>query len=197
MTSAIRFATLLALAALTTGCSAEPTDDTSGDEPVDVAESAASKSRFTRLKKGPTDRDLASLYAAGTTFEHAFVGTYRFNKPTTESTDPVARMKRVKEVMHRYMCSLFDESIDMTHARGVRDLKTTIANVNLDGNAPDDEASARAFSSALSRVLRNRSLDVVSGTASGNNTMGEIMGVYDTAHHEVLYFGFTNCGSDN
>ena len=54
-----------------------------------------------------------------------------------------------------------------------------------------------SFSSSLSSVLSDSHLDVMSGSASGNNTMGEIMGVYDTTHNEVLFFGFTNCGSDD
>jgi hypothetical protein len=43
----------------------------------------------------------------------------------------------------------------------------------------------------------NAKLDVLSGGASGNNTAGNVMGVYDIARHEIVFFGFTNCGSDS
>ena len=58
-------------------------------------------------------------------------------------------------------------------------------------------AAIGRLSSTLSRVFANPKMDVLSGGASGNNTIGEVMGVYDTENHEVLFFGFTNCGSDD
>jgi hypothetical protein len=160
---------------------------------------ALSASRFSELKHGPTDSDLAALSAAGSKLENAYVGTYRFNQSTSESHDASAREKRIKEVMHRYMCSFFDESIDIGRPSGsaANEVKTVLSDVDMDDNASEEDAKVTAFSDALKNVLGNRKLDVLSGSASGNNTAGEIMGVYDTAHDEIFYFGFTNCGSDD
>jgi hypothetical protein len=36
--------------------------------------------RFTHLKKGPSDADLAAFSALGAKFDNAYLGTYRFNK---------------------------------------------------------------------------------------------------------------------
>ncbi len=184
----------LVITALATGCAATTGADAADDTGASADE--LSRARFTSLK-APTNKKLGALYANGAKFGNAYRGVYRFNKANAEATDPDARMKRVKEVMHRYMCSFFDESIDLGHASGISDLKATLSDVDMDSNASDQAADVASFSSSLSTVLSDSHLDVMSGSASGNNTMGEIMGVYDTTHNEVLFFGFTNCGSDD
>jgi hypothetical protein len=165
----------------------DPAGDTSQDELNTTA-------RFTHLKKGPSDADLAAFSALGAKFDNAYLGTYRFNKAGPEKTDADARMKRVKEVMHRYMCSFFDESIDLAHTTSA---KAALKDVNLDTNASDQSAQVAPLEAALTKVLADKKMDVMSGGASGNNTAGEIMGIYDVTHNEILFFGYTNCGSDN
>lgn len=200
-----RFSLALATIALSTlatvtGCSGGDVDDRTAAGTDDVASAAAASrrgGRFTQLKKGPTDPDLAALSAVATTIDGPFLGTYRFNKAGPEKTDPVAREKRIKEVMHRFMCTLFDESIDIARFSGPSALDKTLNNLDFRDNAGVSEAETTKFKTALSAVLANKQLDVESGRASGNNTAGEVMGVYDIAHNEVLFFGFTNCGSDS
>ena len=194
MTHSSRLFAALLITALASGCAATTGADAADDTGASADE--LSKARFTSLK-APTSKKLASLYTAGSKFENAYRGVYRFNKASAEATDPDARMKRVKEVMHRYMCGFFDESIDLGHSSGPSDLKATLSDINMDDNASDQTADVASFSSSLSTVLSDSHLDVMSGSASGNNTMGEIMGVYDKTHNEVLFFGFTNCGSDD
>lgn len=168
-----------------------PADDTSLDELNTTA-------RFTKLTKGPTDRDLAAFSTAAAKFDGSYRGVYRFNKAGPEATDPAAREKRIKEVMHRYMCSFFDDSISLGRNSGASAVKKTLADVNLDSNASAQSAADVAqLTSALTKVYANKKLDVLSGSASGNNTAGEVMGVYDIARNEILFFGYTNCGSDN
>ena len=70
--------------------------------------------------------------------------------------------------------------------------------LNLDSYAPDtSKAKLSAFEEALKPVLNDRTVEVYSGSAGGNNTGGEVMGLYDIRNDQVLFFGFTNCGSDN
>ena len=88
------------------------------------------------------------------------------------------------------------ESIDLSHSSGAADLKATLSDVDMDSNASDQAADVTSFSSSLSSVPSDSHLDVISGSASGNEAMGEIMGVYDATHNGVLFFDFTNCGSD-
>src|SRR3954469_782662 len=116
MISTVRILTAVALTMLATACGgsaavenpnpADDTQDTSEDE-------LNTKARFTHLKSGPTDTNLKFLYQAGAKFESSFLGVYRYNKATNEATNADAREKRIKEVMHRYMCSFFDDSIDI------------------------------------------------------------------------------------
>lgn len=169
---------------------ADPAGDTSEDE-------LNTKARFTHLKK-PTDADVAAFSKAAARFEHSYLGVYRFNKAGPEATEPLAREKRIKEVMHRHMCSFFDDSIDIGRNTGAGAVKQALRDVNIDDNASDQPpADVAALTSALTNVYKNKKLDVLSGGASGNNTVGEVMGIYDLAHNEIVFFGFTNCGSDD
>ena len=169
------------------------------DDSTDVSADELSKARFTLLKSGPTNPKLRALFDAGNKIDTNYIGTYRFNKPTTEKTDQDARLMRIKEVMHRYMCSFFDESIDIGRNTGTiaKKVSTTLSDVDMESNASDQTTQVAAFSSALTQVYTDSKLDVLSGGASGNNTGGEVMGVYDITHNEVFFFGFTNCGSDD
>ena len=195
MISISRLLAALAITVFASACSGAPSDTT--DDPSGVSADELSKARFTQLKSGPTNAKLAALFAAGNKIDTPYVGVYRFNKPGVEKTDADARMKRIKEVMHRYMCSFFDESIDLGRATGSKRVSVTLSDVDLDNNASGQDAQVAAFSSALTQVFNDSKLDVMSGSASGNNTGGEVMGIYDITHNEVFFFGFTNCGSDD
>jgi hypothetical protein len=151
------------------------------------------------MKQGPTGANLAALSAAGTKIDGALLGTYKFLKPTTEVRDPAAREKRIKEVMHRFMCSFFDESIDIVHRSGAAGAKRAVDDLQIDRNSDNasDSPVAQALASAIEGAATDSQLDVMSGSASGNNTAGDVLGVYDITHNEVLFYGFTNCGSDD
>jgi hypothetical protein len=199
MISFVRVSAVLAIL-LATACSGSPSQsdvpaaDPAGDTSEDELNTTA---RFTHLKK-PTDADLASFSTAAAKFDHSYRGVYRFNKATAEGHDPLAREKRIKEVMHRYMCSFFDESIDIGRNTGAGAVKQALGDVNITDNASDQSpADVAALTSALTKVYGNKKLDVLSGGASGNNTGGEVMGIYDITHNEILFFGYTNCGSDD
>jgi len=194
---------LLLLATSVTACSGSAAEPMANADPAAAGDQDTSedelntKARFTHLKKA-TDKDLNDFFAATGKLESAYRGIYRFNKAGPEATDPDARMKRVKEVMHRYMCGFFDESIDLGRSTGANAVKATLGDVDLDSNASDaSNADTAKLASTLGEVFKNKKLDVMSGSASGNNTMGEVMGIYDMKNNEVLYFGFTNCGSDD
>ena len=189
-------AVLFVLLATACGGASDASDPASPDTEDTSEDELNTKARFTHLRSGPHDADLKSLHDSGGKFEYAYRGVYRFNKPGSEATDRDARMKRIKEVMHRYMCSLFDESIDLSRPSGSNAVKNTLDILDFDRNAEGTTDVGR-FSGALGDVFKKKDLDVVAGYASGNNTAGEVMGVYDVAHNEILFFGFTNCGSDD
>lgn len=190
-------AAIALFASTSIACAASAAAEPRADEATGASADELSRARFTRLPSGPTDARLASLYAAGKKLDNAYVGVYRFNKAGLEATEPDLRVKRVKEVMHRYMCGFFDDAIDLGRATGGKRVEATLADLDLRNNASDEAAAVAAFGGALAQVFTSAKLDVMSGAASGNNTVGEIMGVYDVGHDEVFYFGFTNCGKDD
>jgi hypothetical protein len=192
---------LLALTGCSGGGSAE-------SDSADLKSSSSSSSqidpatkkpgRFTQLKKGPTDTALAKVFTAGQDIDGALLGAYRFNMPGPEATDPVAREKRVKEVMHRFMCTFFDDSIDLKRPSGSPASRTqrTLADLDMNDNANGQDDAVRKFTDGLTDAYGDEKLDILSGGASGNNTIGNVMGAYDVANNQILYFGFSNCGSD-
>jgi hypothetical protein len=202
MISTARLFAAVALTMLATACGGSAVQENPNpvDDTQDTSEDELNtKARFTHLRSGPTDTNMKFLFAAGAKFDSSFLGVYRYNKATNEATSAEAREKRIKEVMHRFMCSFFDESIDIAENTGTTSKKvsTTLSDLDIDNNASDEPANVKSLSTALSFVYKNPKLDVLSGGASGNNTGGNVMGVYDIAHHEILFFGFTNCGSDD
>ena len=194
MKSISRLLAVVALTALASACAA-PAGSDSADETESTSDEL-SRARFTSYRS-PTNAKLKALDVAGSKFEYAYVGTYKFNKPTTEKTEPLAREKRIKEVMHRYMCGFFDESIDIGRNTGANKVDVAMSDVDFDRNAYDQDPDVADFRAALAAVYTDPKLDVLSGGASGNNTAGEVMGIYDVTHNEIFYFGFTNCGSDD
>jgi hypothetical protein len=187
----------------TAGCSSGGDDSTAagGQDITAAAKKTADvrDARFHELKNGPTNKSLQPLNAAGNKMDSSLIGTYKFLKPTDEATNQASREKRVKEVMHRFMCGFFDESIDLGHDTGAQGAKNAINDLDLGTNDSDggDSPGAKGVVAAMDAVTKDKDLDVMSGSASGNNTAGEIMGVYDMKNHEIFFFGFSNCGSDN
>jgi hypothetical protein len=189
---------------LASGCASHDDGDTppsaAGADLSSKASSATStaaqraSTRFHQLKEGPSDNTLALLSTAGNKVDSALVGTYKFLKPTNEGSDAGARETRVKEVMHRFMCSFFDDSIDIDHRTGAAGAKKAVDDLDLSEN---DNGDTSAIQSALTKIASDGDLDLMSGSASGNNTFGNVLGVYDKKNNEILFFGFSNCGSDD
>jgi hypothetical protein len=197
-----RFAFLaitLASLSLLSGCAGHSAE---GDNPQSAAGQDLSASgaqsdataRFHQLKSGPTDKTLATLAVAANKIDAALIGTYKFLRPTTEGSDAGVRETRVKEVMHRFMCSFFDDSINIDHRTGATGAKKAVDDLDLSNNAGGDTS---AVESAIGKIATDNDLDLMSGSASGNNTEGNVLGVYDKKNNEILFFGFSNCGSDN
>jgi hypothetical protein len=189
---------LVVLASSSVACaSIDPSADAdTSDEATGASADELSRARFTRLRS-PTNANLKALYAAGKQFEYGYLGVYRYNRASAEATDPDAREKRIKEVMHRYMCGFFDESIDIGRNTGANRVKAAMTDVNFYDYAYEQEEDVAAFEEALTDVYADPKMDILSGGASGNNTAGNVMGVYDVRTNEILFFGFTNCGSDS
>jgi hypothetical protein len=185
---------------LVAGCGGGGEDDSSGAGSQDVTAAkpkttaSAKATRFRQLKSGPTEKNAASISTAGGKIDNSLVGSFKFLKPTNEGSDAGARETRIKEVMHRFMCSFFDDSIDIAHRSGAASAKKAIDDLDMGNNV---EGDAGPISAAITAAVSDPDLDVMSGTASGNNTFGNVLGVYDKKNNEITFFGFSNCGSDN
>jgi hypothetical protein len=107
------------------------------------------------------------------------------------------RMNTVAQALHS-VCPFFDDGVSI--GINTKDEKGTLnAVADLIDSSSVDKGDA-----AYNQVVRNVSIfnaeagvEVYSGSASGNNTMGTVLGIYDTKTNEVAVFASTNCGRDD
>jgi len=96
------------------------------------------------------------------------------------------------------LCRFFDDGVAI--GLNTKDETGTMAAV-LDFTEPmqmtDDEPNYINFVSVVKKINAESGIEVYSGSASGNNTYGQIVGFYDTKTSELAVFANTNCGSDN
>ena len=96
------------------------------------------------------------------------------------------------------LCRFFDDGVAI--GLNTKDEAGNMAAV-LDFTEPmqmsDDDIDYINFVSVVKKLNAEPGVELYSGSASGNNTYGQIIGVYDTKTNELAVFANTNCGSDN
>jgi len=176
--------------ALLSGCGSSGGD-------TNESESDLSRSRFTLLESA-TNKNLDALLKASPKMIGFYsYSVYRFNRVTDEATNDLSRENRVKETMHRYSCRFFDEEIAVGRDGKPEQEVKAIADLFEYDQWDMDKADLKAYEDALAKVAADPDLDILSGSASGNNTSGTVLGVYDVKNNEILETTSTNCGSDD
>lgn len=96
------------------------------------------------------------------------------------------------------LCRFFDDGVAI--GLNTKDEAGTMAAI-LDFTEPmqlnDDDIDYIKFASVVKKLNAESGVELYSGSASGNNTYGQIIGIYDTKTNELAVFANTNCGSDN
>lgn len=105
------------------------------------------------------------------------------------------RENAVAQALHT-VCPFFDEGVsiglDSKDDAGAQ----TAAQTLLEDSSAGEEDFNTLFN-ALKTANKQIGVEVYSGQASGNNTVGNVLGIYDVKNNEIAVFANTNCGSDD
>ena len=104
----------------------------------------------------------------------------------------VVRMATVAQAAHS-LCGFFDDGVELSL---VESKQAASAVTYLSSGNVDDNDVVASMASALTAAAGPQ-IEIYSGDASGNNTAGTVLGVYDLSNNEILVFSSTNCGSDD
>lgn len=117
-------------------------------------------------------------------------GTVKIITPTPARGRSAAEVRQatVAQAAHQ-LCAFFDDGVSLGKA-GAEEAINNLADQSL------DDKSIAKMSSTLKEAQGDK-IEIYSGSASGNNTVGTVVGVYDLANNEILVIANTNCGSDD
>ncbi len=106
------------------------------------------------------------------------------------------RTNAIAQALHT-TCPFFDDgvsvSVDSKDAKGSEAAAETFL-----ADAYDAENGEFAIvTNSVKNFNAEAGVEVYSGEASGNNTVGTVLGIYDTKNNEIAVFANTNCGSDD
>lgn len=107
------------------------------------------------------------------------------------------RQNAVAQALHT-LCPFFDDGVRLVlnskDQKGSLDAVTDI----LDSvYTTEEEADYKSLVRTISAVNKEAGVEVYSGSTSGNNTSGAVLGFFDVKNNEIAVFANTNCGSDN
>lgn len=108
--------------------------------------------------------------------------------PAKGRPDAVVREQTMKQAMFLGICGFFDEAIDISTVETAKEALEPLEEYVSD---------ALTLTPAVEAVLQAEGTEVYAGYASGNNTGGVVLGVYDTVNNQIFVTGATNCGSDD
>lgn len=96
------------------------------------------------------------------------------------------------------LCRFFDDGVALgLNTKDEAGTKTAIFDFTDPLQMSDNDIDYLNFVSATKKINAESGVEVYSGSASGNNTYGTVIGFYDVKNNELAVFANTNCGSDN
>lgn len=105
------------------------------------------------------------------------------------------RMNTVAQAAHT-ACPFFDDGVSLSlNSKDAKGSASAMADL-LDSSSPSAEEE-QVIAKNIAVFTAEPGVEVYSGSASGNNTAGTVVGIYDTKNNEVAVFANTNCGSDD
>lgn len=107
------------------------------------------------------------------------------------------RLNTVAQALHT-VCGFFDEGVSLgINSKDEKGTLNAVADLIDSSNIDQGDAAYNQIVRDVSVFTNEAGVEVYSGSASGNNTMGTVLGIYDTKTNEVAVFASTNCGSDD
>lgn len=113
------------------------------------------------------------------------------------STAQKVRENTVAQALHT-LCPYFDDGVEATmDIKNIRGSKGSAQTFTDGTTVSEGSASFDAVLNAIHKVNTLADVEVYSGAASGNNTVGNVLAFFDVKNNEIAVFANTNCGSDN
>jgi hypothetical protein len=103
------------------------------------------------------------------------------------------RHKTVAQAIHT-LCPYFDDGVALGLTSkdevGLNDVVATFETYMV-------SEEVKSLKEIVKTASNSSDLEIYNGEASGNNTVGAVIGIYDVKNQEILVFSSTNCGSDD
>ena len=107
------------------------------------------------------------------------------------------RQNTIAQVLHS-VCQFFDEGVSLRlNSKNSRGVLRAITDFTESSNTNESDPNYNKIAKAITTVISEADVELYSGSASGNNTAGSVLGLYDIKNNEIAVFANTNCGSDN
>lgn len=114
------------------------------------------------------------------------------------STAQKIRERTVAQAMHA-LCRYFDDGVSIGvntkdeagSLAAVTDFTYSLQEMN------EQNPEFISLLTATKAMNKESGIEIYSGSASGNNTAGTVLGIYDTKNNELAVFSNTNCGRDD
>ncbi|MFA6237824.1 MAG: hypothetical protein WC635_10890 [Bacteriovorax sp.] len=107
------------------------------------------------------------------------------------------RSGAVAQAMHT-LCPFFDDGVAVgINTKDENGTLNAVADLTDSTNTTEGDADYKALVRSIGAANKQNNVEVYSGSASGNNTVGTVLGFYDIKNNEIAVFASTNCGSDD
>lgn len=107
------------------------------------------------------------------------------------------RQNTVAQVLHT-VCPFFDDGVSIgVNSKDEKGTLSAVADLIDSSSVSKGDAEYNQLVKNVSAVNTQANVELYSGSASGNNTMGTVLGFYDLKNNEIAVFSNTNCGSDD
>ena len=107
------------------------------------------------------------------------------------------RMNAVAQALHT-VCPFFDDGVRINiNTKDDKGTLNAVKDLADSSNVNEGDAEFKAITRIVSIINKQADVELYSGSASGNNTAGTVLGFYDLKNNEIGVFANTNCGSDN
>ncbi len=96
------------------------------------------------------------------------------------------------------ICPFFDDGVAITlNTKDDKGSMRAVSDLADSSNINSGDPEYNTLLKSITAANKIPTVELYSGSASGNNTSGTILGFYDLVNNEMAVFSNTNCGSDN
>lgn len=115
----------------------------------------------------------------------------------TGTSAQMIRRNAVAQVIHT-LCPFFNDGVEIfLNPKSEKGIHKAVWDLTDAFHISEGDEQYTQLFQALELVNKENNIEIYSGSTSGNNTYGSVLGFYDLKKNEIAAFAATNCGSDN